>query len=67
MSSMDNYIKYFKRIYEELSITDHLVDELSMIFIFLYSLGPQYISFTISINVNINHLSFGYYYQLKIS
>ncbi|CAA7387678.1 unnamed protein product [Spirodela intermedia] len=57
MSTYD-YIKHFKRISEELSTANHLVDVPSMIFAFLHSLGPQYISFTVSINANINHLSF---------
>ncbi|CAA6653455.1 unnamed protein product [Spirodela intermedia] len=57
MSTYD-YIKHFKRISEELSTASHLVDVPSMIFAFLHSLGPQYISFTVSINANINHLSF---------
>lgn len=51
------YIKMFESIADELSSARHLI-EVSIIFAFLRGFGTHYIPFTISINADLNHLTF---------
>ncbi|CAA6674840.1 unnamed protein product [Spirodela intermedia] len=57
-SCIEEYIQRFKRLAEELALAGKLVEEISQICVFLRGLGPKYSTFDISINANLNHLTF---------
>ena len=56
--STDEYVNFFKKLSKELAIVDYLVSDVSMMFVFLRVLGPNYMHFNISMNANLENLTF---------
>ena len=56
--SIDECVNFFKKLTEELVVVGYPVDDVSMIFAFLRGLGLDYMHFNISMNVNLENLTY---------
>ena len=56
--STDEYVNFFKKLNEELAVAGYPIDDVSFMFAFLRGLGPDYIHFNISMNANLENLTF---------
>ena len=56
--STDEYVNFFKKLTEELALASYPIDDVCLMFAFLRGLGLDYMHFNISMNANLENLTF---------